>query len=145
RWTINPYRGCSHSCTYCAAGHTPILMADGRTKPLADVRVGDRIYGTERRGTYRHYVTTEVLAHWSTVKPAYRVTLEDGTDLIASGEHRFLSRRGWKHVMGRGHGAECRPHLTLNDELLGTGRFATPPKHTPDYRRGYLCGVVRGD
>ena len=36
--------------------------------------------------------STEVLAHWSTVKPAYRVTLEDGTELVASGDHRFLTR-----------------------------------------------------
>ena len=35
RWTINPYRGCSHACVYCASGDTPILMADGRTKPIA--------------------------------------------------------------------------------------------------------------
>src|ERR1700740_1048813 len=55
RWTINPYRGCQHSCVYCAAGQTPILMADGRTKPLADVRVGDEIYGTVRDGYYRRY------------------------------------------------------------------------------------------
>ena len=61
------------------SGHTPILMANGTTKPLADVRVGDAIYGTVRDGYYRHYAITEVLAHWSTVKPAYRVTLEDGT------------------------------------------------------------------
>src|SRR5437763_606465 len=46
RWTINPYRGCSHACSYCASGETPVLMADGRTRPLADVRPGDRIYGT---------------------------------------------------------------------------------------------------
>jgi len=26
-WTINVYRGCSHSCTYCLSGDTPILMA----------------------------------------------------------------------------------------------------------------------
>src|ERR671934_624807 len=39
RWTINPYRGCSHSCVYCAVGHTPVLMADGRTKVLSDVRI----------------------------------------------------------------------------------------------------------
>ena len=31
RWTINPYRGCSHACVYCL-GDTPILMADGRTQ-----------------------------------------------------------------------------------------------------------------
>ena len=34
----------------------------------------------------------QVLDHWSTIKPAYRVTLEDGTELIASGDHRFLTR-----------------------------------------------------
>ena len=56
--------------------------------------------GTEVRGRYRRYVTTEVLAHWSTIKPAYRVTLEDGTELIASGDHRFLTNRGWKYVTG---------------------------------------------
>ena len=145
RWTINPYRGCSHACAYCQSGDTPILMADGRTRPLADLREGDRIYGTVRDGRYRRYVTTEVLAHWTTVKPAYRVTLEDGTKLVASGDHRFLTGRGWKHVTGTEHGPLRRPHLTLNDELLGTGRFAPPPLHSRDYRRGYLCGVVRGD
>ena len=39
-WTINPYRGCSHSCTYCQVGDTPILMADGRTKALGNIEVG---------------------------------------------------------------------------------------------------------
>src|SRR5439155_4661137 len=36
RWTINPYRGCAHACAYCLSGDTPILTADGRTKPLED-------------------------------------------------------------------------------------------------------------
>src|SRR5947209_20408392 len=84
-WTINPYRGCSHACVYCLAGDTPILMGDGRPKPLAEVEVGDEIYGTVRSGSYRRYVMTRVLDHWSTVKPGYRVSLEDGTELIASG------------------------------------------------------------
>src|SRR5919197_6546352 len=46
-WTINVYRGCSHACSYCMSGDTPILMADGRVRNLADVRIGDRVYGTE--------------------------------------------------------------------------------------------------
>jgi DNA repair photolyase len=145
RWTINPYRGCSHACRYCQSGNTPILMADGRTKRLADVRVGDEIYGTERRGVYRRFVTTRVLDHWSTFKPAYRVTVEDGTELVASGDHRFLTDRGWKHVTDVEQGALQRAHLTTNNKLMGTGRFATPPLDSPDYRRGYLCGLIRGD
>jgi DNA repair photolyase len=144
-WTINVYRGCSHACSYCLAGDTPILMADGRTKPLADVQVGDAIYGTVRDGRRRRYTMTHVLAHWSTVKPAYRITLEDGTELIASGDHRFLTRYGWRYVTGAEHDQPDRPHLEVNKELIGPGRFASPPQGEREYRRGYLCGMIRGD
>jgi DNA repair photolyase len=122
RWTVNPYRGCTHACTYCLAGDTALLLGDGSTKALRDVRVGDWIYGTRARGAYRRYERTQVLAHWRTRKPALRVLLEDGTELIASGDHRFLTRRGWKHVTGTEQGIERRPHLTVNDRLLGMGR-----------------------
>jgi DNA repair photolyase len=145
RWTINPYRGCSHACSYCSWGETPILMADGRTKLLADLSVGDEIVGTERCGAYRRYVTTRVLDHWSVIKSAYRVTLEDGTELITSGDHRFLTNRGWKFVTGAYGGPLQRTHLTTNNELLGTGGFAEGPEWSRDYRRGYLCGIIRGD
>src|SRR5215213_670993 len=145
RWTINPYRGCSHACLYCLWPETPILMADGRTRPIKDLAVGDRIVGTEVRGRHRRYVETEVLQRWQTIKPPYRVTLEDGTVLITSGDHRFLTGRGWKYVTGSEQGANRRPHLTLDNELLGTGGFAHAPEETGDYRRGYLCGMVRGD
>jgi DNA repair photolyase len=145
RYTINCYRGCSHACAYCIHGDTPILMGDGTTKPMAQVRAGDLVYGTVRRGVYRRYATTRVLDHWSTVRRAYRTTLEDGTRLITSGDHRFLTDRGWKYVSGTGCGDGQRHHLTVNNRMLGTGRFAAGPDHGPDYRRGYLCGMVRDD
>ncbi|MGZ4276987.1 MAG: radical SAM protein [Solirubrobacteraceae bacterium] len=142
RWTINPYRGCSHACTYCAWGGTPVLMADGRTRPLAEIRTGDEIYGTRVAGRHRRYVKTTVLDHWSSIKPAVRTKLADGTELITSGDHRFLTGRGWKHVTDAAGG---RPHLTTSDALLGTGAFAEGPRKDEHYRRGYLCGMVRGD
>ncbi|MET0955263.1 MAG: radical SAM protein, partial [Cryobacterium sp.] len=79
-WTINPYRGCSHACTYCLSPETLILMADGRQKPLWEVRVGEAIIGTRINGTYRRYVETTVLAAWNTRKRSYRITLADGTE-----------------------------------------------------------------
>jgi DNA repair photolyase len=145
KYTINPYRGCSHSCVYCLWGDTEVLMADGRTKPIAKIDAGDRIYGTERRGGYRRYVGTDVLAHWSTTKPAYRITLEDGTELIVSGDHRFLTDRGWKYVTGCERGSCRRPFLTENNKLIGVGGFMPGPSHDAWYRRGYLCGMIRGD
>ena len=146
RWTINPYRGCAHACSYCAGGDTEILMADGRTKPLAEIRPGDRIYGTVQIDRYRRYAATTVLDHWSTIKPAYRVVLEGGTEMVCSGDHRFWTARAkWKHVTGAECGSLRRPHLTLNDELMGVGGFAAPPENNAAYRAGYLCGMIRGD
>src|SRR5262249_58168802 len=94
--SLNPSRGCFHACSYCRAGDTPILMGDGRAKTLADVRVGDQFYGTAVSGPYRRYVKTVVLNRWRRVEPAYRVTLQDGTRLVAREDHRFLTTTGWK-------------------------------------------------
>lgn len=125
---------------------TPILLADGSTKPLAEVRVGDSVYATVREGRYHRFVRTEVLARWSTVEPVYRVTLQDKTELVAGKDDMFLTRaRGWKHVIGCMNGADRRPYLTTGNELMGTGAFASPPRESTAYRRGYVCGMVRGD
>ena len=143
--SINPYRGCSHGCVYCVSGDTRVLMGDGRPRRICELKVGEELYGTRRSGSDRRYVKSRVLAHWSVIKPALRVTLEDGTTLVASGDHRFLTQRGWKFVTGAGRGPLCRPHLTTNDTLMGTGAFAEAPRQEVDYRRGYLCGMIRGD
>ncbi|MTG90621.1 radical SAM protein [Cellulosimicrobium sp. BIT-GX5] len=121
RWTVNPYRGCSHACSYCLDPRTPVLLADGTQRPVGDLRVGDEIVGTAPHGAYRRYVRTRVLDRWTTRKRAYRVTLADGTRLVASGDHRFLTERGWRHVVG---GAGHRAHLALGDVLVGPGAAA---------------------
>ncbi|WP_137845265.1 Rv2578c family radical SAM protein [Microbacterium sp. 2FI] len=120
-WTVNPYRGCSHACVYCLHPDTLVLTGDGRQQAIGSLMMGDDIIGTEVRGDYRRYVRTTVLAKWTTRKGAYRVTLADGTVLIASGDHRFLSDRGWKHVAGSTSGSGRRPHLTANNRLMGFG------------------------
>jgi DNA repair photolyase len=120
-WTINPYRGCSHACVYCLSGDTPVLLGDGTTRALAEVAAGDVLYGTRGAGSRRRYVHTEVLAHWETVKPAYRLHLQDGRQIVASGDHRFLTSGGWKHVTGTGPGGDWRPYLAVGDRLVGPG------------------------
>jgi hypothetical protein len=70
------------------------------------------LVGTVRQGQ-RHYIETRV------IKPALRILLEEGTELIAGADHRALTARGWKFVMG-------------------TGALAPGPVRDLDYRRGHL-------
>jgi DNA repair photolyase len=144
--SINPYRGCEHGCVYCVSGETPILMGDGSQRPLAELSVGDEIYGTVKAGLHRRYVRTRVQAHWRTRKPAWRIGLADGTELIASGDHRFLTERGWKFV-AKAERPSQRPYLTRSNTLMGFGAIQAPSHrdHSNDYRRGYLSGLIRGD
>lgn len=125
-WTINPYRGCQHACVYCLSPDTQITMADGGQLPLWMLKPGDEVIGTVSDGDYRRYVRSKVLAKWDTRKRAYRITLADGTEIVASGDHRFLTNRGWKYVRGAMAGAEQRPYLTLNNRLLGFGAGGPP-------------------
>ena len=143
--SINPYYGCEVGCPYCVSGDTPVLMASGGTRPIADLRVGDEIFGTARDGWYRCYVKARVLAHWSVIKPAYRITLEDGTTIISGSDHRFLTERGWKFVIGAMCGTHRRPYLTTGNKLMGVGRFASVVAKSRDYELGYLAGIIRGD
>lgn len=109
-WSCNPYRGCVHACAYCGGGETPVLMADGTTRMLADVEVGDRVIGTYDGGAARFYAPTTVLDHWTVTRTAYRIALAAGAKLVASGDHRFLTQRGWTHV-------RC---LVPGDSLIGS-------------------------
>ena len=144
--SINPYRGCEHGCVYCMSGDTQVLIGDGTTKPLAGLRKGDVIYGTAREGWYRRYVKSRVIAHWSVIKPAYRITLEDGTTLVAGGDHRFLTDRGWKFVVDNVESTgRNRAHLTTRNKLMGTGAFASRVTKDANYQLGYLGGIIRGD
>jgi DNA repair photolyase len=124
-WSVNPYRGCFHACAYCMSGDTAIWMGDGTTRPIADIHVGDEIYGTTGHGRRRRFARTPVLAHWRSVKRAFRMELEDGTAIVASGDHRFLTGRGWKHV-ARSVASVRRARLKTGDWLVGTGALSRP-------------------
>ncbi|MBA2545153.1 MAG: radical SAM protein [Deltaproteobacteria bacterium] len=116
KFSANPYRGCQHACAYCLGGDTQILMADSRTKRLAEVVVGDEIIGTHDDGATRRHVRTRVVDHWRTNKVAYRVDLAGGVSVITSGDHRLLGERGWAYVSPRDRHLRA---LRIDESLVG--------------------------
>jgi DNA repair photolyase len=47
--------------------------------------------------------------------------------LVASGDHRFLTDQGWKHVARPPDGRGRHPYLVPGSSLMGVGRFADGP------------------
>ena len=142
----NPYRGCGHACSYCLTGETLIQMSDGSTKQIADICVGDSIIGIVSNGGRSwgtRITTTVVLAKVESVKAAYRVTLEDGTSAVCSGDHRWLTDRGWKHTTPLTSGQ--RPFLTTNNSIRKLGTAMLTPPESESYRLGYIAGMIEGD
>ncbi len=109
---------------FCLSGDTRILMANGETRLLADVRTGDAVFGTAVQRGRRRAVVTKVIQRWTTTKPAHRVTLDDSTELVTSSDHRFLTDRGWKFVLGN---SDHRPYLTIGRRLMGMSADPTSP------------------
>jgi DNA repair photolyase len=125
-WTINPFRGCTHACVYCASPETEVLRADGRTVPIAHLRAGEHICGTDGSGRRRRLVDTRVLDHWRTTKPAYRVHMEGGGKLVTSADHLLLTEAGWLHVADSP--GLPRPHLRPGSRLMArTGGLDLDP------------------
>ena len=147
RWSVNAYIGCSHGCLYCVSPGTQVFMADGSSKRIDDVQVGDEIYGVEKTKTnYHAIVKAKVTAKAETFKKPWRLTFSNGQQIVCSGDHRFLTERGWKFAAGSEFGNYRRPHLTPNNNMVCIPNYPMGDFDiTDDYRRGYLSGIIRGD
>lgn len=87
----------------CLAPQTKVLGYDLRWRPLDDLTVGDMLLAfdefngpTLRTGlaapsNYRKMRRATVTATARTVKPCYRLTFDDGTTVVASADHQWLS------------------------------------------------------
>lgn len=126
------------------AVNTLVLMGDGTIKPISELQVGNAVTGISRVGRYNRFVQTTVDSLEFKSSPMFQVTAGT-TELVAAPTQVVLTNRGWKHVFGTEHGDQQRPHLTVNNRLLGFTALAPPPVAGQAYRRGYLTGMIRGD
>lgn len=143
---MDMYRGCDFGCRYCASGDTYISMYDGTFKQLKDIKVGDEIYGVTFINNHYKITKSIVKNFWSVKKVAYEIILANGVKLVCSGDHRWLTDRGWKYTIGAMGGENQRPYLTTNNHMIGFDNLDfTQREETDDFKLGYLSGMIRGD
>jgi Subtilase family/Hint module len=87
----------------CFSYDTLITLADGSTKPIGLIEIGDKIlsYNTDNNTTFENEVQ-EIITRKD--RDMYRFTLENGTEIIASEDHPF-------YVVGKGY-SSLNPNLT---------------------------------
>ncbi len=106
--------GCN-TCGGCFTAGTLIAMADGTSKPIEQVTVGDRVLG--RRGRVNRVLGIDRLVLGE--RPLF--ALNDGPAFVTAG-HPFLTEDGWKAIDPAAtavSGSRLRVgRLTLGDRLV---------------------------
>lgn len=141
---------------YCLDPGTRVLGADLVWKTLDDVQVGDRLVAVDefsdgRLGSPRKLREATVLGRWETRGEAYKVSFEDGSSVVCSGNHRWLRSKDCKN----NRWATIEAPVVLRDGLGGNWaslrvgdyiRQVVEPWEVDESREGgYLAGVFDGE
>jgi DNA repair photolyase len=100
---MNYIKGCDHGCVYCVHPDTLILLASGKSQKIKNIEIGESIVGLSKEQIENNwgesYTDTQVLNKIKTIKPAYKITMYNGTEIICSADHRWLVSGGiWKYT-----------------------------------------------
>lgn len=80
---------------YCLAPSTRVLTSDLRWLPIGDLVVGDRLVAFEEERSdrpWRQWRQATVEAKSTITQPSYKLRFADGTEIVASADHRWLTR-----------------------------------------------------
>lgn len=126
----------------CLHPDTRVLSSDLRWIKLSEVKPGQELVAIDEhapggRGKARKMRVAKAVATNEVFKPAFRITLDNGVQIVATGEHRFLCNgRGgpqtaWREVS----------KMWIGDSI----RYVTEPWTDSSYEDGWFGGVIDGE
>ena len=126
----------------CLSPDTKILTANLKWVEIDDILIGQHIIAVDEnvpggRGKGRRMRTGIVEKKRDIIDEAFKITMEDGRTIVATGEHRFLSRKRnsveteWRHVKD----------MRIGDVF----RHITYPWGESNYEDGWFGGMIDGE
>jgi len=127
----------------CLDPSTLVLKADLTWVRIDEIKPGDQVVAVDEsipggRGNGRKMRTASVEARRDVFEEAFRLEMENGVDLVATGEHRFLVRRrgGTEAIWMRVD--QLRPGDVIRS-------VCEPWQETPQYEDGWFGGMIDGE
>lgn len=125
---------------FCLSPDTPVLKADLTWVPIKDLRAGDDLVGIEEyppeRCAYRRLEKSKVLATTKTFTQALRLTFDDGSSVVCSRDHRWLTNTS------HGHKWQSAGYCTPGVQVRHLVDYWQPLN---TYEAGYLAGAFDGE
>jgi DNA-directed RNA polymerase beta subunit len=91
----------------CIYYKEPVWMADGTSKCISDVQVGDEVVTFDPIDQRQSITTVSHTYTHDTEKPLYTLTTLNGRQITATFDHRFMTCSGWKRL------EDINPEITL--------------------------------
>ena len=82
-------RDAAESCANSFTADTPVLMADGKEEPIADVKVGDKVLATDPETGKTQAGPVAALIRHSGKHTMVELTLDDGSKIATTDHHPF--------------------------------------------------------
>lgn len=141
---ISPAITTGYDFPYCLDEATKVLTTDLQWVPVGSLEVGDPIAAFDENvepGNRSRYWREAVVTHTDKIiRPRYRLTLEDGTHIVCSAEHKWLTT-----------GTGVANWITTENLRVGPKMSSWISRivdvWTPDttYESGYLAGAYDGE
>lgn len=137
----------------CLDPDTRVLTADLGWVRIDDLNVGDRLVAVDEMppgdGAQRRMRTAEVKAKWDNTDDAYRITFTDGSSVVCSGTHRWLSTTPsnpgsyrWRSLYRADGTPGPKQSIKVGDSIAF---MVDPWDEDRSWEAGYLAGVYDGE
>ena len=136
----------------CLDPSTRVLTVDLKWVPIDQVPPGQELVAVDEnvpggRGAGRKMRRATVVARREVYEPAFRLRMDNGQSLVATGQHRFLCKKRsqttteWRAVHWKTPGRKGSSPIRVGDEI----RYVTEPWAESTYEDGWFGGMLDGE